>query len=119
METRCTSRQEIIRSAAAKSRAAKFLFFFATVLAVIGIPPTRSGQFSSRTPAEGPVSDSSQLHFRVSGAPGAAYVVQASRDLSAWTPVVTNTVSGAGYFNFRSEERRVGKECRSRWSPYH
>ena len=20
---------------------------------------------------------------------------------------------------FRSEERRVGKECRSRWSPYH
>ena len=30
----------------------------------------------------------------------------------------------AGYINFldafnRSEERRVGKECRSRWSPYH
>ena len=25
------------------------------------------------------------------------------------------TVAGAG----RSEERRVGKECRSRWSPYH
>ena len=24
-----------------------------------------------------------------------------------------------GGFNFRSEERRVGKECRSRWSPYH
>ena len=22
-------------------------------------------------------------------------------------------------FNQRSEERRVGKECRSRWSPYH
>ena len=22
-------------------------------------------------------------------------------------------------YNFRSEERRVGKECRSRWSPYH
>ena len=22
-------------------------------------------------------------------------------------------------FYFRSEERRVGKECRSRWSPYH
>src|SRR2546430_16537978 len=33
-----------------------------------------------------------------------------------------NTVSVAGSrlhgFN-RSEERRVGKECRSRWSPYH
>ena len=24
-----------------------------------------------------------------------------------------------GTFNARSEERRVGKECRSRWSPYH
>ena len=25
-----------------------------------------------------------------------------------------------GYINLpRSEERRVGKECRSRWSPYH
>ena len=23
------------------------------------------------------------------------------------------------YLNGRSEERRVGKECRSRWSPYH
>ena len=24
-----------------------------------------------------------------------------------------------GEFVVRSEERRVGKECRSRWSPYH
>src|SRR5271157_267860 len=23
------------------------------------------------------------------------------------------------FVNMRSEERRVGKECRSRWSPYH
>ena len=28
--------------------------------------------------------------------------------------VITNTVDFR-----RSEERRVGKECRSRWSPYH
>ena len=26
---------------------------------------------------------------------------------------------GAGEGLLRSEERRVGKECRSRWSPYH
>ena len=25
----------------------------------------------------------------------------------------------APYMQCRSEERRVGKECRSRWSPYH
>ena len=28
-------------------------------------------------------------------------------------------VAFAGLFTTRSEERRVGKECRSRWSPYH
>ena len=26
---------------------------------------------------------------------------------------------GSGGDGGRSEERRVGKECRSRWSPYH
>ena len=34
-----------------------------------------------------------------------------------------NKISGKShnlkYFFHRSEERRVGKECRSRWSPYH
>ena len=42
--------------------------------------------------------------------------------------LVTGTSKGIGvslgsegnlYFCARSEERRVGKECRSRWSPYH
>ena len=30
-------------------------------------------------------------------------------------------LDGTGYSDIetRSEERRVGKECRSRWSPYH
>ena len=27
--------------------------------------------------------------------------------------------SSDGSIQVRSEERRVGKECRSRWSPYH
>ena len=27
--------------------------------------------------------------------------------------------STSAFKSFRSEERRVGKECRSRWSPYH
>src|SRR3712207_9178591 len=29
------------------------------------------------------------------------------------------SVPAAVYLQVRSEERRVGKECRSRWSPYH
>ena len=28
-------------------------------------------------------------------------------------------IISSGYNAERSEERRVGKECRSRWSPYH
>ena len=28
-------------------------------------------------------------------------------------------VTGVKEITTRSEERRVGKECRSRWSPYH
>ena len=33
---------------------------------------------------------------------------------------MTTHSKGAYYYNSdRSEERRVGKECRSRWSPYH
>src|SRR2546425_12662774 len=31
----------------------------------------------------------------------------------------TAPVLAAVRFEVRSEERRVGKECRSRWSPYH
>ena len=34
-------------------------------------------------------------------------------DLRSWTHDRHRTVDD------RSEERRVGKECRSRWSPYH
>jgi len=30
-----------------------------------------------------------------------------------------NMVGQAFTLRYRSEERRVGKECRSRWSPYH
>ena len=31
----------------------------------------------------------------------------------------TATLDPIRVSNMRSEERRVGKECRSRWSPYH
>src|SRR5438132_1198877 len=32
---------------------------------------------------------------------------------------IGGATTGNGITNFRSEERRVGKECRSRWSAYH
>src|SRR3712207_7391303 len=47
------------------------------------------------------------------------YVYSGHSEREAWEGynvlyVVLDEISG-----FRSEERRVGKECRSRWSPYH
>ena len=36
----------------------------------------------------------------------------------AYAPA-SGTVVTAHVWQGRSEERRVGKECRSRWSPYH
>ena len=33
--------------------------------------------------------------------------------------VIEEWVEQREEMNDRSEERRVGKECRSRWSPYH
>ncbi len=35
------------------------------------------------------------------------------------TVMVERRVKHPLYGKYRSEERRVGKECRSRWSPYH
>jgi len=43
-------------------------------------------------------------------------------DVSVWllqTPMTAYGLYGISALMLRSEERRVGKECRSRWSPYH
>ena len=37
---------------------------------------------------------------------------------TAWS-LASSLSMRASTFEVRSEERRVGKECRSRWSPYH
>src|SRR5256885_398098 len=49
-----------------------------------------------------------------------------SSDLESWAAgipwpggQISGTCSKLLGRRFRSEERRVGKECRSRWSPYH
>ena len=41
--------------------------------------------------------------------------LQCSLNLQSITPMMRKSQDSA----MRSEERRVGKECRSRWSPYH
>src|SRR3712207_9262386 len=45
------------------------------------------------------------------------YAIKVRPDWRTILPLVV--ASAAGSALGRSEERRVGKECRSRWSPYH
>ena len=48
------------------------------------------------------------------------FAYQILRKLSAGNLVrVSRGALGGCELSCRSEERRVGKECRSRWSPYH
>ena len=42
-----------------------------------------------------------------------------TRDKQDFVPIEPNRVRMYVCGMTRSEERRVGKECRSRWSPYH
>ena len=45
------------------------------------------------------------------------FMAQAKKQMDAWAQEMTKMQ--AKMAEARSEERRVGKECRSRWSPYH
>src|SRR5260221_37396 len=48
------------------------------------------------------------------------HTATAATDLAGLTTTPAASFEGSIPFNVaRSEERRVGKECRSRWSPYH
>ena len=46
-----------------------------------------------------------------------------STGLNLCVPLISRRIMDDGFIGgnkkLRSEERRVGKECRSRWSPYH
>ena len=64
---------------------------------------------------------------------GAVAGIEDRKDVREWLEAMTTAVRSLNYegtfvylhdnqlesMRVRSEERRVGKECRSRWSPYH
>ena len=54
-----------------------------------------------------------------SGPAGLSAAIYAQRAMLDQIVIEKEMFSGGQIINTRSEERRVGKECRSRWSPYH
>src|SRR5256885_16731543 len=89
--------------------------------------PRASGTMPAATAAAEPLEEppgvcAGSYGFRVLlGAAPANSVVTVLPMMTAPAPrsMVTTGASREGVRPARSEERRVGKECRSRWSPYH
>ena len=77
----------------AKIRASDFNLFANDINDIVGIGANDSGY--------------GQNHLVVTNA-----TIESSVTTSLWDELLTSMF-------YRSEERRVGKECRSRWSPYH
>ena len=61
--------------------------------------------------ADSPLFGDGKLELQASGAENRATLLSVERQ--------QGNPAYRGNFTVRSEERRVGKECRSRWSPYH
>src|SRR5256885_11405305 len=77
----------------------------------------RTSKDPGRTRAINFFSVNERLYFVDLPGYGYAKVPDAVRE--QWKELVDAYVTGPGRPDLRSEERRVGKECRSRWSPYH
>src|SRR3712207_8472078 len=66
-----------------------------------------------------PIPGSRTARLRVTDDDGASATVQRTFTVVNRPPVAAFAVPDIVRHQPRSEERRVGKECRSRWSPYH
>src|SRR2546425_8545679 len=76
----------------------------------------------SRGPARPRSRATADAPTEITGAPTTPLPAAKARRRRSRAPVVIGLVvaaAGVGGYLMRSEERRVGKECRSRWSPYH
>src|SRR2546429_10006904 len=73
---------------------------------------TSNGTIATYTPG------TDYITFRTGGTTGAPVRYYYSKDTTILDPE-GRTVTWSAVRPDRSEERRVGKECRSRWSPYH
>ena len=58
-------------------------------------------------------------HVHLVGTTELGDAIDSVRAVASHLDPIHLTVRASTYTVARSEERRVGKECRSRWSPYH
>src|SRR3712207_1875243 len=65
------------------------------------------------------VADGQQVTVRAPDQPGLLSTCAGVLALNQLAVRAAKMTADDGYGTGRSEERRVGKECRSRWSPYH
>src|SRR5260370_41479961 len=77
-----------------------------------GRPQEKPKSASSETPRNRP-------QFLAAKKPAAPVASTANGEELDKTPATGADQDSAELIRKRSEERRVGKECRSRWSPYH
>src|SRR5256886_15974685 len=63
--------------------------------------------------------EKSLQEFMRSELPRLGHEVTVCADGKAAVKTLESSIFDAAILDLRSEERRVGKECRSRWSPYH
>ena len=131
-------------SAARAHEAARYLAARALPAIISGPAGTRSAVYSTRSTASGTASDPFPRGTAAAGQEGGAVSWHGFRkgperqhrggSHPAWAfrpdlpgkcqrqqTILTNWPAGrpGEKAQLRSEERRVGKECRSRWSPYH
>mgnify|MGYP000002809114 CR=1 FL=1 len=83
--------------------------------------PTPIGGMVSLTPVRAEASSVDRTVARIAQANGGRYTVDIHlrHDPTATESFAQTHVRRLEAIRRRSEERRVGKECRSRWSPYH
>src|SRR2546422_10497418 len=78
------------------------------------LPICAQGQLTSYA-----ASIASRIRVRLVRAASVTAAVDSPRATQRLTISSACTGCSSSYLACRSEERRVGKECRSRWSPYH
>ena len=88
--------------------AGSFILFFIALEMILGITLYKDDEGSNLTASVFP------LAFPLIAGPGSLTTL-----LSLRAEFRIENIIVAVIVNVRSEERRVGKECRSRWSPYH